>query len=494
MRVSQGWHYLAGTLGIIASARGAQEVLKEFLPSSLAVYDEGLFNPVEDLSSLSALEYTTLRHPNFLAHSVRIKQSRFCDGEATAYTGYIDVEARHLFFYFFESRRDPDSDDVIFWTNGGPGGSSAMGLFMEIGPCRVTSANSTERFEYAWNSHANVFFIDQPVGAGFSYVDYGEQVSTTVEAAQDIAAFVAIFFERFPKFKGRPFHMAGESYGGRSVPVFASAVYDQNTKLVAAGMTPINLTSVMLGNGCTDYAGMLLSYYEIQCKAYGGYPFVASISECVRMRQLLPRCEQRLQKSCRDVLDRIDCGEAWSFCWNAFPAAFMKVNAHDALRPCTGHTDMESCYPITKHLREYLNNPSVQASLGVDPPHRNFTLVNEDVYQRFSEDRWDFRSEHYLAALLERGVRALVYVGATDWLCNWVGTERMTLGLEWSSQEAFRSQPLREWKVDGEVAGKMRSAGGLTFATIDAAGHMAPYDQPVRSLYLANAWLAGEEL
>lgn len=44
------------------------------------------------------------------------------------------------------------------------------------GPCRVTSANSTERFEHAWNSHANVFFVDQPVGTGFSYADYGEQV------------------------------------------------------------------------------------------------------------------------------------------------------------------------------------------------------------------------------------------------------------------------------------------------------------------------------
>ena len=50
-----------------------------------------------------------------------------------AYTGYIDVEARHLFFYFFESRRDPDTDDVIFWTNGGPGASLTMGLFMELG-------------------------------------------------------------------------------------------------------------------------------------------------------------------------------------------------------------------------------------------------------------------------------------------------------------------------------------------------------------------------
>ena len=34
-----------------------------------------------------------------------------------------------------------------------------------------------------------------------------------MEAAEDIAAFVAIFFEHFSQFKGRPFHMAGESQG-----------------------------------------------------------------------------------------------------------------------------------------------------------------------------------------------------------------------------------------------------------------------------------------
>ena len=50
-----------------------------------------------------------------------------------AFTGYIDIQARHLFFYFFESRDDPDKDDVIFWTNGGPGCSSSLGLFMELG-------------------------------------------------------------------------------------------------------------------------------------------------------------------------------------------------------------------------------------------------------------------------------------------------------------------------------------------------------------------------
>jgi hypothetical protein len=45
------------------------------------------------------------------------------------------------------------------------------------------------------------------------YISYHGSQSTSEEAARDIAAFVAIFFENFSSFKGRAFHMAGESYG-----------------------------------------------------------------------------------------------------------------------------------------------------------------------------------------------------------------------------------------------------------------------------------------
>ena len=31
-----------------------------------------------------------------------------------------------------------------------------------------------------------------------------------------------------------------------------------------------------------------------------------------------------------------------------------------------------------------------------------------------------FPTQYYIGALLERGVRALIYVGANDWICNWV--------------------------------------------------------------------------
>lgn len=48
----------------------------------------------------------------------------------------------------------------------------------------------------------------------------------------------------------------------------------------------------------------------------------------------------------------------------------------------------------------------------------------------------------------------------------------MTLELEWTGQADFASQALREWKVNGTVAGVTRSAGPLTFVTIHGAGHM----------------------
>jgi cathepsin A (carboxypeptidase C) len=119
-----------------------------------------------NLNSLTS-EYTTLSHPQFPNHSIRIRKTdpNWCETSATSYTGYIDTtEARHIFFYFFESRSDPDSDDVILWTNGGPGCSSSLGLFMELGPCRISNEKGPKHNPHSWNSNANVFFIDQPIG------------------------------------------------------------------------------------------------------------------------------------------------------------------------------------------------------------------------------------------------------------------------------------------------------------------------------------------
>lgn len=171
----------------------------------------------------------------------------------SSYTGYIDIGAKHLFFYFFESRSP--SNDLILWTNGGPGCSSSLGLFMELGPCQILTKadiNSPVVNPYSWNNNASIFFIDQPIGVGFSYADYGEHVGRSEEAASDIAAFMVIFLQSFVEFADKNFHMAGESYGGRYLPVFAAEIVDQNRVLAKNGLKQINLKSVMIGNGLTD--------------------------------------------------------------------------------------------------------------------------------------------------------------------------------------------------------------------------------------------------
>jgi carboxypeptidase C (cathepsin A) len=470
----------------------------EIWSSKAAFSNSEFFVPLETLSNVKDSEFSTLRHPFFPKHTVRIKKSNFCDHTVNAYTGYIDIQARHLFFYFFESRNDPDTDDVIFWTNGGPGCSSSLGLFMELGPCRVLDDNGPKFHPESWNTNANIFFIDQPIGVGFSYAEYGETVSTTEEAAKDIAAFVAIFFEHFTKFKGRGFHMAGESYGGRYIPLFASAVYDQNSALVNAGMTPINLTSVMIGNGMTDFVTMVPSYYDMSCTPASVQP-VLDISTCVAMKNILPRCKKWLQDSCLDQYEAINCNAAALFCTSMIEVPFFAsgVNPYDISRPCNGSVATTLCYPMTVSISNFLSQPDIRAQLGVDSDAvpANFSSCDRTVGSSFgSTHDITHTSKYHVAALLERGVRVLIYVGSYDWICNWVGNERWSKDLEWSGQEAFSSQDLREWTIDGKKAGITRNAKGFTFATVEGAGHMVPYDKPKEALKLVQRWIAGEEL
>jgi carboxypeptidase C (cathepsin A) len=77
----------------------------------------------------------------------------------------------------------------------------------------------------------------------------------------------------------------------------------------------------------------------------------------------------------------------------------------------------------------------------------------------------------HIAALLDHGVRVLVYAGKYDLACNFVANDRVTRDLEWHGTQQFVAQPLRDWVVDGQPAGETRAFGGLTFATIRDAGH-----------------------
>ncbi|KAH9939582.1 Alpha/Beta hydrolase protein [Amylocystis lapponica] len=164
------------------------------------------------------------------------------------------------------------------------------------------------------------------------------------------------------------------------------------------------------------------------------------------------------------------------------------THPNNAAPPCL------TCIP--RAIGSYLDRPDIRATLGVDPAiSGNYTSCSDSVGIAFNANMDSFfPTQYYLAALLERGIRVLIYVGANDWICNWVGNERMALALDWTGKDLFVKAPLREWEVDGEAAGLTRSSGGFTFLTVYGAGHMVPYDQPKNSLEMMMRWLAKEEM
>ncbi|KAL1921833.1 uncharacterized protein VTP21DRAFT_10475 [Calcarisporiella thermophila] len=147
--------------------------------------------------------------PNYKRYSITFKEPKLCDN-VKQYSGYFHTpDNKHLFFWFFEARKNPDKAPLTLWLNGGPGCSSMIGLFQENGPCTATKTKQIHR-KASWNEVSNMLYLDQPAGAGFSF---GNMVDDTTElASQDMYKFLQIWLSNFRKYGELPFFIFGESY------------------------------------------------------------------------------------------------------------------------------------------------------------------------------------------------------------------------------------------------------------------------------------------
>ena len=62
---------------------------------------------------------------------------------------------------------------------------------------------------------ANIIFIEQPAGVGFSYSeDTDDYTVGDAQAAEDVYHFLQGFIARYPQYKERKLYLSAESYGG----------------------------------------------------------------------------------------------------------------------------------------------------------------------------------------------------------------------------------------------------------------------------------------
>lgn len=429
------------------------------------------------------LEETSKKKP---AVSAAKSGKSLCDSKVKQHHGYFKIKGgknKNYFYWLFESRGNPSKDPLVMWLSGGPGCSSELALFSENGPCTVNADGSTTKPNiHSWNKNANIVFVDQPAGTGFSYGsglgDYDHKES---EVAEDLYHFMQELVSQKPQYRSNPFYVFGESYAGHFVPATAHRIYQGNK---GKDGEYIALKGFGIGNGLTD-PEVQYKYYPKMAFNSGTAPSRVTRQRYNEMKQAVPMCIKAI-KNCQK--DSSVCGSAMANCNVALitPVQATGMNLYDMRKKCTYPP---LCYDFS-HVKKYLNSPKVKKILGT---RREWKSCSMRVNGKFHKD-WMKNYEKMVPSMLENGHTALIYAGDVDFICNWLGNKAWTKKMKWAHQKEYLAAKDINWHAAGKVSGKARHAGGLTFVQIHQAGHMVPMDQPAASLEMLNQYLTHKTL
>lgn len=122
----------------------------------------------------------------------------------TIFCRHIEVDPEHngnLFFWHFQNRHIANRQRTVIWLNGGPGCSSMDGALMEVGPYRLKNDTTLEFNDGSWDEFANLLFVDQPVGTGFSFVNSNKYLRELDQVGEHFLVFLEKFFKLFPQYE-----------------------------------------------------------------------------------------------------------------------------------------------------------------------------------------------------------------------------------------------------------------------------------------------------
>lgn len=249
---------------------------------------------------------------------------------------------------------------------------------------------------YAWNSNASVIFLDQPVNTGLSYS--GSSVSNTIAAGKDVYALLTLFFKQFPEYAHQDFHIAGESYAGHYIPVFA-------TEILRHKKRNINLKSLLIGNGLTDGLTQYETYRPMAC-GEGGWPAVLDKSQCQSMDNALPRC-RALIEGCYETDSVWSCVPASIYCNNVMMGPYQRTgqNVYDVRKKCDQSSSL--CYAEIDWATSWLNQPEVLEALGSEVD--SFDSCNFDVNRNFLFAGDWMKPFHRLVPAILEEIPVLIY-------------------------------------------------------------------------------------
>jgi cathepsin A (carboxypeptidase C) len=462
-------------------------MLKKLVVASFAAQCSAqlIWKPLEELKA-----EVELQQP---AADEQVQDSGFshptlCDPSVNQTSGYIKAANGPLspeyFFWLFESKSDPSNDPLIMWLSGGPGCSSQLALFAENGPCSVSKDGSTTSPNpNSWHNKANVMWVDQPAGTGFST---GLGTHNEDGVASNMLMFLQGFFTQFPQYATSKFYIFGESYAGHYIPAISHKIWESNK---AATGVHIPMAGIAIGNGLTDPEEQYKWYAKMGHdggKDMGGHaPGVFNAAEYAVMEAGTPTCVKSIH-SCNNNASVCQASAEGCNYLTQIPYRLTGKNPYDMRIPCE-HGNL--CYDFD-HITTYLNKKEVKAALGAKKGWGSCNMAVNLAFQLAGD--WMVNYHTKLPEMLHDGLEVLFYAGDCDYICNWIGNKKWTQVLEWDGKADFNAAADKDWQVAGKTVARLRSAKNFHFMQVFEAGHMVPMDQPGASLEMVNAFVSGK--
>ncbi|KAF2398799.1 putative carboxypeptidase S1 [Trichodelitschia bisporula] len=447
---------LAGASASAAPASGSLPVIRQRSTAKVEVF--------EHAATSSRMEY--------------VSNSGVCESTpgVNQRSGYFQVgDNMNMWFWFFEARHNPQNAPLVTWFNGGPGCSSMIGLFQEHGPCQFYNGSDTPANNpYSWNEHANMLYIDQPIGVGFSYGT--NNVDSTKTASPYVWALIQAFYANFKEYKSREFGIWTESYGGHYGPEFARYIMAQNSAIEAGKVKgeKINLVALGVNNGWihpSDNYQALIDYAATN----NHKKLISAQQQQTYTKTMQSRCLPALQK-CWQTDSNRDCQNAVMTCKSAVESPLSRGNfdVYDVRTP------PKSGFPPEMYIK-YLQKSDIQQRIGAKKKYDECPNAPLRNFADFTDSRSFLGA---LSNIVKANVTTLIWAGDADWICNWMGNLATANEVKFPGQAKFKAAQLRPYKVRGVTKGEYKSVDNFSFLRIYQAGHEAAYYQPEASLQL----------
>jgi len=403
--------------------------------------------------------------------------------------GYVTVRSQaHMFWWVYgaQDKASRSNLPLILWLQGGPGASgTGFGNFEEIGP---TDMYGRQR-DATWIKKANVLFIDNPVGAGFSYVDnYSALTKDVAQIAEDLFVIFSAILREIPAFKHTPFYVFCESYGGKMTAAFGERLHqgiekreiDCNFKGVALGDSWISPVDSVMTWGPYLYQFSLLDEKDLRSVMQ----YAEAVERAVNRGQWSSATNYWGQTE-NVVMSKTDGVSLYNVLRHSGRGQFIQSNAtsEDFLGLLYDH-HVGTYYG--ESLSHFMNTKMKQ-KLGIP---RNVVWGGQ-TNAVFRAQGGDFMKPVVTTVdkLISFGYKVVVFQGQLDIICDTPGAEKWIKRLRWpklGSYLASMKRPLYTRSKGRDTQGFIKSYENFSLYYIMNAGHMVPSDNPDMALQMVD--------